>query len=143
MNQIGRVGGMHIFRHALSIRHVLEGEPVSDQHVEHMSRPCRFVDLGDDATREIACRLATGAAVRRHDFIEGFGLCRCIKQQHALHLALRKQHGLLGDALVALSHANGVDEDKTFTSQRVQRLTQIFPIAHRVHHDAQNLCVEA
>ena len=112
---------------------------LADHDVEHAADRCGFVHLGHDGAVQAA------ALVGAHHFVQRFVGRGRVQAQQALHVGARAgQHGdLLGHHVVALRHADGVDQHGVLVAQFLQGDAQVGFVLHRVHHHAQDLAVDA
>src|SRR5207247_235618 len=88
VRQIAGVRGLEVFRYALAVRHVVDLESMTDDHIEHLPGLRRLILLGDDASLEVALRASVTGAVGGNHFFERFGLRRGIEQQQTAYFGL-------------------------------------------------------
>src|SRR5450830_423007 len=139
VDQHGAVGQVQVFRHALAVGDIEQAQFLADDDVEYVADRGRLIHLGHDAAGQAA------ALVGAHHFIQGLGGRRLVQAQQALHVGARlAQHGnLFGDHLVALGHADRVDQHGVLVAQFFQGDAQVRLILDGVHHHAEDLAVDA
>ena len=129
---------MQVFRHPLAVGDVIHIDLVAHGHVEHRREGHGFVHLGEDHAGEVV------AAVGIDHVVEGVAAAGGVEQQQARHLAGAGEHGgLLGDHLVALAHAHGVDQHHVLVAQAGEGFAQVGGVAHHIHRHAEDAAVDA
>ena len=132
VQQIGAIRKVQVFRHALAVGHVMQAQLVAHDDVERRRKARSFVDLAQDAANHV------GPGISTHHVIEGVAAAGRGQQQQTFDRAAVKHCHLLGDHLVALAHAHGVDQDHVLVLQIKQGLAQFTGILHEMHRNTED-----
>lgn len=100
---------VQVFRHALAVGDKVQRQTVADCNVKAAAKGHGFVELGQDAARQMFVAVTARDIERREASVGG--------SSSSVLMPSRLNSALLADTLVALAHADCIDQDQVAVGQ--------------------------